>query len=237
MRRASFLAVLVALVGFQAWWFQRQTPTETRLERVAGEIAGHPVDVYCPSLWKRLIDVSSFKGEAYLDANGPGTHATLAHDVCVTFEDLPDKGFPDLACLSDGEAACDDWRRDVALAIHVLAHESWHLAGVTDESITECYAVQTDASLARTFGASPAAAEQLAAFHLKRGPSASLPQYRISTDCSRPRGSTSTRPRPTGRAASARASRSGETPAGRSPRRRRPPRTESRLRRSTCARS
>jgi hypothetical protein len=80
--------------------------------------------------------------------------------------------------------ACDDWRRDVLLAIHVLVHESWHLAGVRDESVTECYAVQTDARIAREFGASPADAEVLAAFHLRRGPTAALPQYRISTDCS-----------------------------------------------------
>jgi hypothetical protein len=184
MRRATFLAVLLAFVGFQVWWFQRQTPTETRLEGVSSEIAGHPVDVYCPSLWKQLIDVSSTKGEAYFAANGEGTYATLAHDVCVTFEDLPDKGFPDLACLARGETACDDWSRDVALAIHVLSHESWHLAGVTDEAITECYAVQTDSWVAQTFGASAAVGDALALFHLKRGPTASLPQYRISTDCS-----------------------------------------------------
>jgi len=184
MRRASILAVVLAFVAFQAWWFQRQTATETRLERVASGIAGHPVDVYCPSLWKRLLDVSSFKGEAYLDANGEGTHATLAHDVCATFAELPERGFPDLECLERGDTVCDGWRLDVALAVHVLAHESWHLAGVTDESITECYAVQTDARVAREFGASPTAAEQLAAFHLERGPTASLPQYRISTDCS-----------------------------------------------------
>ena len=65
----------------------------------------------------------------------------------------------------------------------MLAHESWHLAGVLDESITECYAVQTDAKLAREFGVSPVGRELLAAFHLRRGPEASLPQYRISTDC------------------------------------------------------
>jgi len=185
MRRASILAVLVAFIGFQVWWFQRQTPTETRLERVASEIAGHRVDVYCPSMWKRLIDVSSFKGEAYVDASGVGTHATLAHDICATFEELPGKGAPDLTCLQYGEVTCDAWAQDVALAIHVLAHESWHLAGVMDESITECYAVQTDAEVAEEFGVSPVDAMLLAEFHLRRGPEASLPQYRISTDCSR----------------------------------------------------
>jgi hypothetical protein len=102
MRRVTFLAVLLAFIGFQVWWFHRQTPTETRLEGVASEIAGHPVDVYCPSIWRQLIDVSSFKGEAYLDENGQGTHATLAHDIRATFADLPGKGFPDLDCLARG---------------------------------------------------------------------------------------------------------------------------------------
>jgi hypothetical protein len=183
MRSLLIVAALIGFLGFQAWWFQRQTPTETRLEELASEIAGHPVDVYCPSLWKRLIDVSSFQGEAYLDADGVGTHATLVHDICKTFERLPGRGFPDLACLEDGEGSCDAWRNDVALAIHVLSHESWHLAGILDESITECYAVQTDAEIAKRFGASRADGETLAAFHLRRGPTAALPQYRISTAC------------------------------------------------------
>ncbi len=73
----------------------------------------------------------------------------------------------------------------MTLAIHVLSHESWHLAGVMDESITECYAVQTDAEVAEEFGASPVDAMLLAEFHLRRGPEASLPQYRISTDCAK----------------------------------------------------
>jgi hypothetical protein len=183
MRRLPFLVLVLAFIGFQAWWFQRQTPTEARLEAVAAEIAGHPVDVYCPSIWRRLVDVSSFKGEAYLDESGKGTYATLAHDICATLAELPDRGFPDLDCLARGEATCDDWRRDVLLAIHVLVHESWHLAGILDEAVTECYAVQTAARIARQFGAGPAAAEQFAAFHLRRGPTASLPQYRISSDC------------------------------------------------------
>jgi hypothetical protein len=184
MRRTVWAVLAVALLGLQVWWFQRQTPTETRLERVASEIAGHHVDVFCPSIWKRLVDVSSFKGEAFVDANGVGTHATLAHEVCKTFEDLPDRGFPDLTCLAGGEAACDGWSRDVTLAIHVLTHESWHLAGVSDEAVTECYAVQSDSQVAQEFGATELAGNALARYHLKRGPSAALPQYRISSDCS-----------------------------------------------------
>ncbi len=60
------LAFLIAFVAFQVYWFQRETPTEPHLAAIAGSIAGH-VDVYCPSIWKRLIEVSSAQGTAHYD--------------------------------------------------------------------------------------------------------------------------------------------------------------------------
>ncbi len=178
------LALLVAFAAFQAWWFQRETPTEKRLAAVAGSIAKADVDVLCPSVWRRLVEVSSSAGRAHRDADGRASHAELDHGVCVTFDRLRKHGFPDdLSCLARGLAACEGPSRDAAFAVHVLSHESWHLAGVTDEGIAECYAFQTDAEVAREFGASDAQAQLIAVAMIIGGSSAARPEYRPSSDC------------------------------------------------------
>jgi hypothetical protein len=57
----------------------------------------------------------------------------------------------------------------VALAVDVLAHESWHLAGVIDEAQTECRAVQTLAWTAEQLGATPEQGRALARRYLETG--------------------------------------------------------------------
>jgi hypothetical protein len=47
--------------------------------------------------------------------------------------------------------------------VHVLTHETMHMAGSTDEAIAECRAVQRDAAMARRLGADAADARALAA--------------------------------------------------------------------------
>ena len=70
---------------------------------------------------------------------------------------------------------------DAFKAIHVLSHESWHLAGVRDEGITECYAVQTDAAIARRFGAGDEAAEAVVGYALSL--TALRPEYHRPSQC------------------------------------------------------
>lgn len=190
MRTWRVALVLVAFVAFQIWWFGRETPTERRLAAVASGIAKAEVAVRCPSIWRRLIEVSSFDGTAHWSADGRPTHAELRHHVCATFDRLAERGFPaDVSCLAAADAAgaarCDEWVLDVARAVHVLSHESWHLAGVFDEPTTECYAYQTDAEVAVRFGATAAAGNAIGRYFLRIGPRHALPQYRPSSDCRR----------------------------------------------------
>jgi hypothetical protein len=56
---------------------------------------------------------------------------------------------------------CDDWGSKL-LAVHVLAHEAIHLAGVVDEAVTDCLAMQVDAQVAQRLGAGRAFARSLA---------------------------------------------------------------------------
>ena len=57
----------------------------------------------------------------------------------------------------------------MALAVDVLAHESWHLAGVMDEALTECHAVETLAWTAERLGATPEESRALARVYLATG--------------------------------------------------------------------
>ena len=50
------------------------------------------------------------------------------------------------------------------LAVHTLAHEVWHLHGVTSEARTECDALQTTARAAELFGADVRSAQATAGY-------------------------------------------------------------------------
>ncbi len=56
---------------------------------------------------------------------------------------------------------CDGWGASL-VALHVLVHESVHLAGVVDEATADCLAMQVDALAAMQLGASPGFARTLA---------------------------------------------------------------------------
>ena len=54
--------------------------------------------------------------------------------------------------------------KEAAIAVNVLSHEAWHLAGVRDEAATQCYALQTNADTAARLGASHEDAAAIAVF-------------------------------------------------------------------------
>jgi hypothetical protein len=56
---------------------------------------------------------------------------------------------------------CDDWGEKV-VALHVLTHESMHLAGVLGEIDAECLAIQVGAFVVHRLGASSAFARSIA---------------------------------------------------------------------------
>lgn len=70
-------------------------------------------------------------------------------------------------------------------AIAVLAHEAWHLRGVSDEGTTECYALQTGVDLGQRLGLSADRASQMMRQQLVentlRGQAS--PAYRVPSDC------------------------------------------------------
>jgi hypothetical protein len=168
---APLLAVLavplLVLVAMQ----QNQRQNEHRLAKVASEIAGRKVDVHCPGLLERLVDVSPNAGTVFFDEEGrPANFTDLDEETCSTLDRF-----------ADGKLRPTDDAR-AARALHVLAHESSHLAGVRDEAAADCFGLQRTALVAEDLGADPAEAEQLARIALAERAMFAPPDYR-SSEC------------------------------------------------------
>jgi hypothetical protein len=124
---------------------------ESRLAEVASEIAGRDVEVHCPGVMKRLVEVSPHSGSVFFDAQGrPADFTELNNETCST-----------LNRFAEGKTDGGDSLR-VARALHVLAHESFHLAGVRGEAEADCFGLQRTAFVAQELGAQPAEAQRLA---------------------------------------------------------------------------
>lgn len=145
-----FLAVAVAALGLLAMQHERRA-NERRLAAVASDIAGRSVQVRCPGLMQKLVDVSPNSGSVYFDSRGrPADYTELNDETCST-----------LSSFAEGYSG-DGGSLRVARALHVLAHESFHLAGVRDEAKADCFGLQRVSFVARQLGAEPAQAERLA---------------------------------------------------------------------------
>jgi hypothetical protein len=159
------LVLLAALVAI-GWTKHRDRIREQdRLAVVASSIVGHKVGVRCPSVFKKLLSVSSEAGTVEFDDRGrPAGHTDLAPETCDALRDV---GKLDLSCLDSGTCQEKQWK--LAWALHTLAHESFHLRGIAGESIAECYAMQTTARVGVALGIPSTLAEQLQRWVWTRG--------------------------------------------------------------------
>ena len=148
----------------------RHANLESRLDDVAGVLAGHPVKVRCETLTQSWLDAHAELGYVRFDAAGrPEPLATLTVDAC---HDLgawigSDHRHPSLPQI---------------VAVHVLTHEAMHLTGQRDEARTECAAVQRDVRTATLLGATPDQARQLATAYWQLVYPGLSPAYR-SAEC------------------------------------------------------
>jgi hypothetical protein len=143
---ASLVVVSAACI---APWFLR-VRLETKLSQAASEIAGRDVYVKCQSFGAAFFDPSANLGHVAFDAEGNAEPRTLIkRDQCR-----------DLAGYLSSDKAGPSHEQIVA--VHVLTHESMHMAGRTSESEAECLAVGNDSRMAELLGAPSAAARALA---------------------------------------------------------------------------
>lgn len=157
----AVLVLLVPVLVFSAWQFHRREQNEDRLALVASEIALRDVEVSCPGFWTRLVEVTPNAGWVSFDEHGrPGDETSLSAATCDGLERVWRGKERAFGCLLAG--GCDRQTLAAVSGIVTLAHESWHLRGLVNEAMTQCYAVQTTAAVARALGVPAVEAELVA---------------------------------------------------------------------------
>jgi hypothetical protein len=123
--------------GWDAVSDANRARAEARFSHEAARIAGHPVSVACDTSGDHVGVVQEADGLAQVG----GREAWVTPSICDTLYQLAFKGrvhsFP-----------------RTGRAIAVLAHESWHLHGVGNEGLANCYAFQSGVRLGVDLGLS-----------------------------------------------------------------------------------
>ena len=141
---AVAVAVVAAIVfvasrpeGWEAVSPANRARAEALFAREATRIAGHPATVGCDTSGHFVGFVQDSDGVAFVG----GRQAYLTPSICDTLYQLA-------------------FRRRVhsfprtARAIAVLAHEAWHLQGVRDEGLANCFAFQSGVGIGTRLGLS-----------------------------------------------------------------------------------
>ncbi|MGH3001602.1 MAG: hypothetical protein ACRDM1_02850 [Gaiellaceae bacterium] len=178
-RRVGSSAAVVALVALVAWgvtvrrgWSSLDAATRTHVEQVlsaqAARIAGHSVRVRCDTGGRHVGAVQETDGIAEVG----GDEAWLTPEICFT-----------LSRLIDGRDRHSF--SPLGRAIAVLAHEAWHLHGVADEGIANCYAFQSGVGIGTDLGLTESRARALMREQLadNASDSAGDPRYLVPAGC------------------------------------------------------
>ena len=154
---------LIAVLGLVFWFVESRTgwngldertraEAAARYSQEASQIAGKPVTIRCDEAGEFVGAVQHADGVAAVG----GELAYLTPERCLDLYRLAFKG----------EVRFNQGAR----ALAVLAHEAWHLRGVSDEGITECYALQSGVELGQRLGDdAPTARRELASTWIERG--------------------------------------------------------------------
>jgi hypothetical protein len=144
-----------------------QAEAAARFSREASLIAAKPVTIRCDESGDHVGAVQHADGVAALG----GDLAYLTTERCLDLYRLAFKG--EIRSNRTGRA------------LAVLAHEAWHLRGVSDEGTTQCYALQTGVELGQRLGLSADTAQRMMRQQLVENAlrSRASPAYRVPPDC------------------------------------------------------
>jgi hypothetical protein len=176
-RFALGLGLIAALLGV-IWFVESRTGWDSlsgetkaaaveRFSAEASSIAEKPVSIRCDEARDYVGAVQHADGVAFVC----GDLAILTPEIC---DDLYRLAFEDETKGSR-----------TGRAVAVLAHEAWHLHGVADEGMTECYALQSGVGLGTRLGLSEDTARRLMRQQLVENQlrGASTLEYRIPSEC------------------------------------------------------
>jgi hypothetical protein len=176
--RILVLVAAAAALGFYVGPYRDRQHDEERLARIASVIADRDVTVSCPGTLAALTEVSAHDGSVAFRPDGtPTDEAKLSNRTCTNLRALLNGGGPGLDCLVSG-AVCPRAVEHIAIAVNVLSHEAWHLAGERNESAAQCYALQTNEDTAIRLGATPAEARAIATFVVRHVQPVLPPEYK-----------------------------------------------------------
>jgi hypothetical protein len=169
---------LIAALVLAIWFVDSRTgwnsvPGERRaaaVERFSAEgsrIAEKPVSILCDEARDYVGAVQHADGVAFVG----GDRAYLTPEICHTLYRL---------AFQDDERGARTGR-----AIAVLAHEAWHLRGVSDEGAAECYAFQSGVEVGHRLGLDGGTARRLMAQQLTENAlrGAGSFEYRVPGEC------------------------------------------------------
>jgi hypothetical protein len=153
--------------GWDALDGDTQAEAAARFSEEASRIAGKTVRIHCDESGDYVGAVQHADGVAEVG----GEFAFLTPQRCY---DLYRLAFEDEVRAGQ-----------TARAIAVLAHEAWHLRGVGDEGMTECYALQSGVEIGRRLGLSESRARQMMRQQLveNRLRIRGSPEYLVPPDC------------------------------------------------------
>lgn len=154
-RRAVVPLLVLAAAGLVVWgvsvrrgWTSLPAGTQARvqhiLSREAARIAGHSATVRCDTEGRHVGAIQDADGLAEVG----GDDAWVTPGICFS-----------LYRVIEGHTA--HVGRGTGRAIAVLAHEAWHLRGVPDEGVANCYAFQSGVTVGTRLGLPPATARGL----------------------------------------------------------------------------
>ena len=141
---------------------------EALFAREAARIAGHAVRISCDTSGTRVGFIQDADGVAQVG----GSEAYLVPELCDALYQLSAKqrvpSFP-----------------RTARALAVLAHEAWHLNGISDEGLANCYAFQSGVELGTSLGLSEDEAHAMMRRQLatNAADSANDPRYLVPEGC------------------------------------------------------
>ena len=185
----------------------RISPFEARASAIASSLAGQRVSVECvgPTAWRSLAAQYRFdrsltwaltplRPDSSTGAAESSGYSLFSPRGCrlgdAFFAAPTERG---ARICNHGTAAkrragrttvlgeCDDWGSKL-VAVHVLGHESMHLAGVIEEAPADCLGAQVGAFVARRLGASAGFARSLALEYWRYYYRSQDPRYQ-SPDC------------------------------------------------------
>ena len=164
---AAIFWVVESRTGWNGLDASTRAEAAARFSEEASRVAGKPVTIRCDEAGDYVGAVQHADGVALVGGN----LAYLTPKRCLDLYRLAFKG--------------EVRPTQTALALAVLAHEAWHLRGVSDEGTTECYALQTGVEIGQRLGLSADTARGMMRQQLVENAlrSRASPSYRIPPDC------------------------------------------------------